>query len=309
MELLERLKKKSNYWIRFELGLHQLKGKAYDKAYFEEINHRATTIFNALFDKNDEILIVNCISHHIDDKKIDLPRIMRFIHNKKMIYGLKCKAVPYEFYDEDLEMETKQYSLNVKKADIRLRYLIQSISNQDFARKPKVNGSLYLLNLTKETLFHMYDDQGCDVYSFGKEKLLPLYSNFRNWILDYDRRQIDQQFEQGLCNIYETSKEMEERLELNEKKVKETSINLFHVNTCHITHKLEIPKEWAEECLSEMTQTGFEINFEQKHNDSIIVSATKLEALALVDYQSELIALYSKKYKGKYNGWTVIKAF
>ena len=68
MELLERLKKKSNYWIRFELGLGQLKGKAY----FEEINHRATTIFNALFDKNDEILIVNCISHHIDDKKIDL---------------------------------------------------------------------------------------------------------------------------------------------------------------------------------------------------------------------------------------------
>ncbi|MER1985884.1 MAG: DUF3885 domain-containing protein [Solibacillus sp.] len=302
MELLERLKKSSNYWIRFELGLIQLK----DKAYFEEINHRAITIFNALFDKNDEILIVNSIRQHIDDKKVDLPRIMRFIHNKKVIYGLKCKTIPDEF---DEEIEIKQYSLNVKKDDIRLRYLIQSISNQDFARKPMVNGSLYLLNLTKESLFHMYDDRGCNVYSFDKEKLLTLYSNFRNWILDYNRIQIDRIFEQGLFNVYETSKEMGERLELNEKKVKETGINLFYDNTCYITHKLEIPKEYAEECLSEMTQTGFEIDFEQKHNNSIILSATKLEALALVNYQTELMAFYSKKYKGKYNGWSVIKAF
>ncbi|MFJ7698488.1 DUF3885 domain-containing protein [Lysinibacillus fusiformis] len=301
MELLDRLMKNSNYWIRFELGLIQLEGKQY----FEEIHHRAMTIFNSLFDKTDEILMVNCISNHIDYKKNDLPRIIRFIHNKKIIYSLKCKTIPYEYDEEDIEMETKQYSLNVKKDDIRLRYLIQSISNQDFALKPMINGSLYLLNLTKETVFHMYDDRGCDVYSFDKEKLLPLYSNFRNWILDYDRIQIDRKFEQGLFNLYETSIEMEERLESNENKVREIGINLFQVNTCYITHKLEIPIKCAKECLSEMTQTGFGINFEQKDND-IIISATKLEALALIDYQSELMTLYSKKYKGKYNGWSVI---
>ncbi|MFJ8248166.1 DUF3885 domain-containing protein [Peribacillus asahii] len=305
MELFDRLIKNGKYWIRFELGLIQLGGKAY----FEEIYHRATTIINSLFDKNDEILMINCTSNHIDYKKVDSPRIMRFIRNNNMIYGLKCKTVPFEFDEEDIEMETKQYSLKVKKDDIRLHYLIQSMANKDFSLKPRVNGSLYLLNLTKEIVFHMYDDRGCDVYSFDKEKLLPLYTNFRNWILDYDRIKIDRKFEQGLFNIYETSKEMEERLELNKKKVKETGINLFQVNTCYITHKLEIPKECVEECLNEMTQTGFEIHFEQKDNDSISVSASKLEALALIDYQSELMALYSKKYKGKYNGWSVIKAF
>lgn len=306
MDLLERLKNDSNYWIRFELGLDQLKGKAYDKAYFEEIYHRATTIFNALFDANDEIIIVNRLIRHIEDKRLVLPRIKRFINNKKMIYGLKCKTAPDQF---DEEVETKEYYLNVKKDDIRLRYLIQSISNKDFARKPMVDGFMYVLNLTKNTLFHMYDDRGCDVYSFDKETLLPLYQNFRKWILDYNRIEIDRQFEEGLFNIYETSEARNKRLELNEKMVDETSINLYRVNTCYIHHKLEIPKECAEECLSEMTQTGFNINFEQKDNDSIIVSATKLEALALIDYQSELMALYSKKYKGKYNGWSVIKAF
>ena len=288
------------------LGLVQLKGKAYDKAYFEEIHHRATTIFNALFDENDELLIINRLSRHIEDKRFYLPRIKRFINNKKRIYGLKCKTAPDKF---DEEVETKEYYLNVKKDDIRFRYLIQAIINKDFAKKPTIDGYMYILNLTKNTLFHMYDDRGCDVYSFDKKTLLPLYLNYRKWILDYDRIEIDCQFEEGLFNTTETSEARYKRLELNEIMVDETGINLYHTNTCYITHKLEIPKECAQECISEMTQTGFEINFEQKENDSIIVSAIKLEALALINYQSELMALYSIKYKGKYNGWTVIKAF
>lgn len=296
MELFDQLIKNWNYWIRFELGLTQLEGKAY----FEEINYRATAIINALFDKNEEILLINCIPNRIDDKKVHLPKMRRFIRNKKLIYGLKCKSVPDEF---DEELEIKEYRLNVKKEDIRLHDLIQSIYNQNGY------GFVYLVNVTKETVFHMYDDRGCDVYSLDKEKLQPLYSNFRSWILDYDRIKIDQKFEEGLFNSSETAKETEERLELNRKKVQETGINLYQTNTCYITHQLEIPKQFGEECINEMTQTGFEIHFEQKDHDAMIVSATKLEALALIDYQSELMTLYSKKYKGKYNGWSIIKAF
>ena len=114
--------------------------------------------------------------------------------------------------EEDTEMETKQYSLKVKKHDVRLGYLIQSIGNKEFGMKPRVNGSFYLLNLTKETLFHMYDDRGCDVYCLEKEKLLPLYYKLRKWILDYNRIQIDHMFEQGLSNIYETSEDIEKDL-------------------------------------------------------------------------------------------------
>ena len=150
----------------------------------------------------------------------------------------------------------------------------------------------------------MYDDRGCDVYGLEKEKLLPLNHEFRKWILDYNRIQIDRKFEQGLFNIFETSEEAEIRIALNEKKVKKTGINLNQFNTCYITHELEIPKEHAEESLAEITQTGFKISFEQKINNSFTLKATKIEALALVDYQTELMSLYSRKYKGKYNGWS-----
>lgn len=303
MSLSDQLMKNANYSIRFELGLIQLKGKGY----FDEMHDRATTILNSIFDQNDDILIVVCISNPIDYKKIDRPNIKRFIKNKKLIYDLKCKTIAYEFDEEDTDMETIQYSLKVKKHDIRLGYLIQSIGFKEFGMKPRVSGSFYLLNLTKEMLFHMYDDRGCDVYGLEREKVLPLYYKFRKWILDYDRIRFDRMFKQGLFNIYELPEDKEKRLELNEKKVKETGSNLYLDNYCCITHELEIPQDFAEECLSEMTQTGFEINFEQQLGDSIILKATKKEGLVYVDYQTELMSLYSRKYKGKYNGWSAIK--
>jgi len=305
MNLLDQLKNEQNYWIRFELGLNQLDGREYLK----EMNHRATTIFNSAFDNSDDILIVVNSSNPVDCKETENPNIKRFIKNKKLIYGLKYNTIAFEHDNEETKMETKQYSLKVKKHDIRLGYLIQSIGNSDFSRKPCVNGSVYLINLSKDTLFHMYDDRGCDIYGLEKEKLLPLYHKFRKWILDYNRIQIDSNFKQGLFNLYETSEDKRKRLKLNEKKVKEIGINLYQVNTCNITHELEFPKEFAEEFLSEMKQTGFEISFEPMHNDSIILRATKKEALALVDYQTELMSLYSIKYNGKYNGWSASKAF
>ena len=97
---------------------------------------------------------------------------------------------------------------------------------------------------------------------------------------------------------------MEERIALNEKKVKETGSKYPYIGH-YIIHQLEIPKSVAEDCINEMNQTGFEIDFEQKDQDSILVRASKWETLTYIEYQCELMALYSKKYNGKYIGWTV----
>ena len=41
----------------------------------------------------------------------------------------------------------------------------------------------------------MYDDRGLDIISADKEILGPIYKKQKDWILDYDREQIDKQFE------------------------------------------------------------------------------------------------------------------
>lgn len=305
MELFNQLKKSSTNWIRFELGLVELDGNDY----YKEMHYRAKSILKFLFNNSDTIWLIASVSNHIDYKGIDLPNIKRFLRNPKLIYDVKCKTVPFEFDEEDTEMRTIQYSLKVNKEDIRLDFLIRAIGNKESLRKPRINGNLYIVNETKGILFHMYDDRGCDVFSLDEDILLPLYHKFRKWILDYDRVEIDRAFKEGLFNCYETTEEKEKRLKTNRIKVKETKINLFQVNTCHITHTLEIPNECAKEFISEIGETGFNITIEDKNNDYTTIKTTKTEALALVDYQSELMFLYSKKYKGEYKGWSVKKAF
>ena len=44
-------------------------------------------------------------------------------------------------------------------------------------------------------IYHFYDDRGCDVIASNKEDLHQLYIACHDWILDYDRDQIDQLFE------------------------------------------------------------------------------------------------------------------
>ncbi|GEL05226.1 DUF3885 domain-containing protein [Rummeliibacillus stabekisii] len=234
MELFNQLKNNSKYWLRFELGLVELEGKEY----FKEIYHRIFSIFDFLFDRNDTIMFITAINESVEHKGKDLPNIKRFLKDKRLIYGLSCKTVPYEFDEEDIEMRTTLYSLKVKKESIRRDYLFQAISNQDFARKPSIMGNVYLLNLSQNTLLHMYDDRGCDVYGLNKENLLPLYHKFRKWILDYNRIQIDHIFEEGLFNYSESSTEMEDRLITNTFRENETEINLYGGNTCIITHQL-----------------------------------------------------------------------
>lgn len=107
----------------------------------------------------------------------------------------------------------------------------------------------------------------------------------------------DRALSEGLFNYYETFDEKEERLKANRVKIKQTKINLLQLNICHITHVLEIPNELARECASEICEAGFNIAIEGESYDYSINKVTKIEALALVDYQTELMFLYSKKFE------------
>lgn len=302
MVLFEQLKNQSKYWIRFELGLSQLE----EKDYFNEVYHRAKSIFHYMFGTNDEMLLVFSTDTHIAERR-ELPAIKRFLRNKKLIYGLTHETIPFEYDEED--MTTTRYGLKVKKEDLFVDYIIRALGNKQSHRKPRIDANLYIVNLTRQTLFHMYDERGCDVYSLKKEELLPLYRESRKWILDYNRIEIDRNIGEGLFNCFEKPVGLAQRERRNKQQVQETKINLYEDNTCHITHELEIPKEYVEECLTDMQQTGFQIVIDSEHDYSIILKAMKTEALALIDYQTELMCLYAKKHCGQYKGWSIIKAF
>lgn len=55
-------------------------------------------------------------------------------------------------------------------------------------------GDLFIVNSTNNTIFHLYDERGLDIVSQRKETITNLYKDFEKWILEYDRKRIDEIF-------------------------------------------------------------------------------------------------------------------
>ncbi|HEX8658282.1 MAG TPA: DUF3885 domain-containing protein, partial [Hymenobacter sp.] len=63
------------------------------------------------------------------------------------------------------------------------------------ARRIREAPELYFLNLDRALIFHMYDDRGLDILAADRQTLRPLYEQFHDWLLDYDRPLMKQQME------------------------------------------------------------------------------------------------------------------
>jgi hypothetical protein len=50
------------------------------------------------------------------------------------------------------------------------------------------------VNISKKIIYHLYDDRGCDVIASDKEYIRFLYEDRNEWILNYDRNEIDSTF-------------------------------------------------------------------------------------------------------------------
>jgi len=55
-------------------------------------------------------------------------------------------------------------------------------------------GDCYFINTSKHTILYLYDDRGMDVISIHANNLKALYKKYNEWILDYDREEIDALF-------------------------------------------------------------------------------------------------------------------
>lgn len=303
----------SDLYLRFELGAPFKNGTD------ERINQvvtRVTTLFKEFFKLDD------CVYLYIKD----------WGESEDVMFGNNTPAYLYESLSHQKIEEKTMYDIeedvdeltgetieirneyNVKFVcdqvrNIRYKEILEGVGNYEQGRDPSIAQSVYFISMEKNLIFHMYDDRGCDVFSLTKEPLVPVYHTFSKWILDYNRVEIDNALEVGLFNICETATETANRLKINNRKVEETKINLYEDNTCHITHRLVIPNDYVEECIHELSGTGFTIAVGGSDNACTPIHATKTEALALIDYQTELMSLYSKKYQGEYRGWSVKRAY
>ena len=178
------------FGLRFNLQV----GETDRDEYFEEVVRRAALLFEAAFDPTDTIFLL------LRDYKWRRRKIRFSNYCFKQISDLSKTEISWSKIKNLYGNYGDIFNAAILKAEVRrinYRNIFTAIANTDFPpRKPrfKFMGSveIYFINTAKNLIFHMYDDRGLDIIAADVESLRPIYTKFNTWILDANRRQIDE---------------------------------------------------------------------------------------------------------------------
>lgn len=173
--------------IRFDL---QSEYHTSDEAYFREVTRRADTLFQATFQPDDDVLIVYEQPRHKRQRIRSSDYLLRQLNITKTDAVFQKIANPYSYGSS----KWVRMCLLAKASQIPYHNILAAIGNQDFLRKPVLDGEVYFLNENKGIIFHMYDDRGLDIVASTVETIRPIYIAHNALILDYDRKKIDATF-------------------------------------------------------------------------------------------------------------------
>lgn len=181
--------------IRFELGLDNYYE---ENIYMQEVYQRAITLFESLHFQDEEIFIVVDVNNFGDSKTYQhKARIFSpYIRSRSLLYTLKLTEIPYIFPEDNEEgkCKTNRFTLQCKVSDVKYIPLLKALCNQDLGIQPNIIHRIYFINIKRKTIFHIYDDRGCDLLATSPESIRDLYFTYNDWILDYDKDKIDQVF-------------------------------------------------------------------------------------------------------------------
>ncbi|MEW4283135.1 DUF3885 domain-containing protein [Priestia koreensis] len=196
LELVPPLFYNGDIGIRFELGVNDESSNCREgSTYLKEVDHRAITLFETLHPQEENlVLVVNIYDYRAFKRNLRL--FASFIKSRKVLYQLKHTQIRDVFTekDEETEHKTHRFILSCKTKDIRYQKLTKAICRQDLGIRPSMKHDVFFIHQKNHTIFHVYDDRGCDVVAASTEAIRPLYENDQSWILDYDRAEIDATF-------------------------------------------------------------------------------------------------------------------
>lgn len=184
-----------NASIRFELGVNESSVSIHENPlYLQGVYRRAIDLFEALHAPEDELYLVVDVHDfgegYVLQRKLNV--FAKYVKEHPLLYRLQHES--YTEDDEDESYRIHRFSLKCHRSDIRYAALLKAICNQDMGKSPNVHYPIYFLNETKRTIYYVYDDRGCDLLGADAETIRSSYEGFNEWILDYDREEIDETF-------------------------------------------------------------------------------------------------------------------
>lgn len=183
--------------IRFRLGTEE----GYDKfdskenmnRYMKQVYSRSQTLFKQVHSDSDEIFLLVYAHRNIrrpTHKKLKI--FSNYIKDKKIVHRFYCEELPYFYQDEydAKDMRTYCSSLFCNVSDVKYNQLLKASANQDMGVFPRITDPCFFINITKHTIFYLYDDRGLDIIAESRDTLEDLYVTFNDWIDEDEREKV-----------------------------------------------------------------------------------------------------------------------
>ncbi len=184
--------------IRFDLGgnfFYEI-----EKEKVEDVIYRSLTLFKALNSNMDDVFVITFVDYWDDEPITSVEEEVTKTLNKAIKsvtdYKINKNQLEYRYKDDDSEdIVTFRYWTKIKVLNLDVEELLRgkiysAISEDEYSSI----GDLFIVNSSNNTIFHLYDERGLDIVSQKKETITNLYKDFEKWILEYDRKRIDEIF-------------------------------------------------------------------------------------------------------------------
>jgi len=167
----------------------------------DKVLNRASEIYNQTIGDDDILIVVEEYPEDFYDKDGT---------NKSHLYSLldSSKLIRYKgpfeqvYYETDEKGNKKECVLDEQsdydlligrfcKSEIDSVGIIKGIANLEMGFRPCIPQKVTFFSPKSTNGFHIYDDRGCDIWSMDRELLRPIYVNLNDWILDYNRQEMD----------------------------------------------------------------------------------------------------------------------
>ncbi len=166
-------------------------GVTINNDYFLTVYKNAINIFEELFSPSDSINLVHVV--YVYNKPYKKTNII------KKFTSLTIDELSY--FKENIKMNNdnimcEEFSYNCSRKDIKYKKLLKAISNQDFkGLVPNINqdynySEIYIINNTKNLIYHLYDDRGLWLAFYKSEDYLLYSKKYSHLILDIDNDEI-----------------------------------------------------------------------------------------------------------------------
>lgn len=185
--------------LRYEIGT----GKVYDEEgnaderYIKTALKRVEDIFEDM-KFSDDILVV--LDRFIDDDELSndvkVVQIIRGVFKEIIDEEIGCLS---EINEDGESINFDRHFFHCTLSNINYLKLFEAIIKADIGGFSELVSSVFIFDLEKHMMLHLYDDRGLDVVAENTSLLLPIYKKYNKWILSYDRVKIDTLFNNNQC--------------------------------------------------------------------------------------------------------------